>query len=80
MEDKYKTQAKLEVKDAFYNIELKTLRNAYKLLESIEVETDLSKIEDTLNIIDKMIDVKNKVLNDFDTDIFNDVNKSKMNK
>ena len=73
MENKYETQAKLEVRDTFYRIELEALRNVYKLLKSIEVETDLSKIDDTLNIIDKMIDVKNKVLNDFDTDIFNEM-------
>lgn len=55
-----------EIKDKFFYIDKQVLINCKNIFKSIENETDLSKIDDALNIIDKMIDVKNKLLNDFD--------------
>lgn len=67
---------KTRTKDRFFDIDFQVLENIYKLFKSVENETNLSKIDDILDIIDEMIDVKNKVLNSFDTSIFDEMDKS----
>ena len=66
---------KQDIKQAFIDIDTSVLYKIRELFEIIRDEKDVEKIKNILNIIDKLVITKNKVLNDFDIDMIDELNK-----
>ena len=66
---------KQDIKQAFIDIDTSVLYKIRELFDIIRDEKDIEKIKNILNIIDKLVITKNKVLNDFDIDMIDELNK-----
>ena len=64
-----------DIKQAFADIDTSVLYKIRELFEIIRDEKDIEKIKNILNIIDRLVITKNKVLNDFDIDMIDELNK-----
>ena len=64
-----------DIKQAFADIDTSVLYKIRELFEIIRDEKDIEKIKNILNIIDRLVVTKNKVLNDFDIDMIDELNK-----
>ena len=65
---------KQDIKQAFVDIDTSVLYTTRELFDIIRHEKDIEKIKNILNIIDRLIITKNKVLNDFDIDMIDELN------
>lgn len=66
---------KQDIKQAFIDIDTSVLYKIRELFDIIRDEKDIEKIKNILNIIDRLVITKNKVLNDFDIDMIDELNK-----
>lgn len=66
---------KQDIKQAFIDIDTSVLYKIRELFDIIRHEKDIEKIKNILNIIDGLVITKNKVLNDFDIDVIDELNK-----
>ena len=64
-----------DIKQAFADIDTSVLYKIRELFEIIRDEKDIEKIKNILNIIYRLVITKNKVLNDFDIDMIDELNK-----
>lgn len=64
---------KQDIKQAFVDIDTSVLYKTRELFDTIRDEKDIEKIRNTLNIIDRLVITKNKVLNDFDIDMIDEL-------
>lgn len=64
-----------DIKQAFVDIDTSVLYKTRELFDTIRDEKDIEKIRNTLNIIDRLVITKNKVLNDFDSCMIDELNK-----
>ena len=65
---------KQDIKQAFVDIDTSVLYTTRELFDIIRHEKDIEKIKNILNIIDRLIITKNKVLNDFDIYMIDELN------
>ena len=66
---------KQDIKQAFVDIDTNVLYKIRELFDTIRYEKDIEKIKNILNIIYRLVITKNKVLNDFDIDMIDELNK-----
>ena len=66
---------KQDIKQAFADIDTSVLYKIRELFDVIRDEKDIKKIKNILNIIYRLVITKNKVLNDFNIDMIDELNK-----